>query len=158
MNHIQELQQRKADLEAYQRLHTRVRRRIILPTLDEVKAASWICFVRDTANKMLACSKGYLELFGEQDYERSTVHSLFEACEVMLFVENDQFVIQTQCAANVLEAWWNPKEQCYQQGEVDKQPYYSDGKLIGIIGRIPRESVRSISEVEYKKVLADEFP
>jgi len=155
MTQVDELQALRDRLKTFCDLHACVASRNKMPTLDEVRSADWVEFVKDYSGVMLAISKGYTQLTGilPEDYEGKPDADVW-GNDSNAFYLNDRYVIETGYTLhNVQEAWYNPKDKMYQTAELMKTPYPL-GTKIGVLGKVWRNTLRYIDEQEYKEIVS----
>ena len=94
MTQVDELQALRDRLKTFCDLHACVASRNKMPTLDEVRSADWVEFVKDYSGVMLAISKGYTQLTGilPEDYEGKPDADVW-GNDSNAFYLNDRYVI-----------------------------------------------------------------
>ena len=141
-------------VRAQDRLHKRVSRRNNPPSLDAIRQAEYIAWVKGANGSMLAVSKGYTALTGiaAQDYEGSDDVDMW-GDDGERFLLDDEYVRNTGYPlVDVEQAWWSAKDQTYMAGLVTIVPYPL-GTKIGTLGRLPRDTVRIVEPEEYKRII-----
>lgn len=134
-------------------MHTSMEEINNTPTLDEVRAAPWIEFIKDDHGVMLAVSKGYTTMCGiaSADYEGLTDEQVWgkDGAE---FEMRDRYVRETGFTLETTEVWLNGKDKMYQSGMVIKVPYPLENGRIGTRGKIHRDSLKYIDAAEYQRL------
>ena len=134
-------------------LHEHMEKINITPTIEEVRAAAWIEFIKDDHGIMLAVSKGYTTLTGitAEDYEGHSDSDIWGA-DGYGFSLRDSYVRETGFTLETVESWFNPKDQMYQKGVIIKMSYPLISGRIGTRGKIHKDSLEYIDASEYQRL------
>lgn len=135
-------------------LHERIGKLNNPPSLDAIREAAYIVWVKGADGKMLATSKGYQTLTGiaSEDYEGKHDREVW-GDDGVRFAEFDQYVRNTGYSLqDVRQAWFNPKDQMHQTGLVTITPYPL-GVEVGTMGRCPRDTLEFITEDRYREII-----
>lgn len=157
MDNIAQLRHLKNVCQGFYDLHNHMKEINITPTLGEIREAAWIEFAKDENGIMLAVSKGYTTLTGikSKDYEGKTDSAVWGK-DGDGFSMRDSYVRETGFTLETVEVWLNPRDNMYQKGVVIKMPYPLKSGRIGTRGKIHRDSVEYIDEVEYGTLTSHE--
>lgn len=135
-------------------LHKRTAMRNNPPSLDAIRQADYIVWVKGTDGRMLASSKGYEQLTGipSVEYEGRTDYSVWGE-DGIRFAQDDEYVRKTgYTLMDVRQAWFNPKAQMHQTGLITITPYPL-GVEVGTMGRCPRDSLEFVTEERYREII-----